>query len=135
MINIKDVITLRVPYPDATAELAKKSHIYICVETPDPVCKLIKCQSFKPYHLLPNSAPLHRVVEQSDINRNPFQHPTVIDLDKLFIAVRSLFPDSLKTARGISDALLTVIRENIDDTVESVALTDAELKAVNSALS
>lgn len=41
LINIKDVITLRVPYPDATAELAKKSHMYICVETPDPICIIL----------------------------------------------------------------------------------------------
>ncbi len=134
MINIKDVITLRVPYPDATGELAKKSHMYICVETTDPLCKLIKCQSFKPYHMLPNSAPLHRIVEQPDISRNPFQHPTVIDLDKLFSATRSLFPDRLKTAKGISDALLTTIQENISNTVENVTLSDAELKTINSAL-
>lgn len=134
LINIKDVIKLRVPYPDATSELARKSHMYICIGVPDPFCELIKCQSFKPYHLLQNSAPVHRIVEQPDINRNPFRHPTVIDLDKRFSATRSLFPDQLKAVRGISDALLTEIQGNICDTVERVALSDAELKAINPAL-
>ncbi len=134
MIDIKDVITLRVPYPDATSELARKSHMYICVEVSGPTCELVKCQSFKPYHLLQNSMPVHRIVEQPDSSRNPFQHPTVIDLDKCFSATRSLFPNQLKAARGISDALLTEIRDNICETAERVTLSNAELKAVNPAL-
>lgn len=131
MINLRDVIKLRVPYPDVTSELAKKSHMYICVGESDPACELVKCQRFKPYHHERNSMPLKRVVEQPNSNRNPFRHPTVIDLDKRFSATRSLFPDQLKASRGISDALLMEIRDKILDATECVELSDDELKAIN----
>lgn len=134
MINVKDVITLRVPYPDVTSELAKKSHMYICIETSSPLCRLVKCQSFKPYHSLKNSLPVNRLTEQPNISRNPFQHPTVIDLDKLFSATHALLPESLKAPRGISDAVLTAIKENIPEAVKIVNLSDSELKSINSVI-
>ena len=134
MIEEKDVITLRVPYPDSAGELAKKSHMYICFRVPGPACELIKCQSFKPYHLLSNSLPVRRIVEQPDPNRSPFRHPTVIDLDKLFSATRSLFPDRLKAAQGIGDDLFALIQNNVEEAIERVTLSDAELRAVNPAL-
>lgn len=134
MIDLKDVISLRVPYPDVASGLAKNPHMYICVRVPDSTCELVKCQSFKPYHLLSNSEPIHRIVEQPDASRNPFRHPTVIDLDKLFVATQSLFPDQLKATRGVSDTLFSTIQNEIDDTVKKVPLSDAELKATNPAL-
>jgi hypothetical protein len=114
--------------------LAKKAHMYICTGTPDPSCELAKCQSFKPRHLLSGSAPVCRIIEQPDVARNPFQHPTVIDLDKLFTATRSLFPDNLKTARGVSEALFMEIQAKLGAAIMRIALSDAELQAVNSGL-
>lgn len=134
MINLKDVITLRVPYPDVASELAINPHMYICINIPGSTCELVKCQSFKPYHLLSNSEPIHRIVEQPDISRNPFRHPTIIDLDKIFVATQSLFPDRLKAIRGISDTLFSTILNKVNNTVVRVALSDAELKAANPAL-
>lgn len=131
MINVKDVVTLRVPYPDTFSELARKSHMYICIEAFCLYCTLVKCQSFKPYHLATNSAPVCRIIEQPDIARNPFRHPTIIDLDKVFVATRSLFQDNLKTAQGVSDTLLSDIQANVDFNVARIALTNAELQAVN----
>jgi len=134
LINVKDVITLRVPYPDAVSELAKKAHMYICVGVPDPSCELVKCQSFKPYHLITGSAPVCRIVEPPDTTRNPFRHPTVIDLDKLFVATRSLFQDDLKATQGISDVLFSDIIANLSASIIRIALSDADLQAVNSKL-
>jgi len=72
-----------------------------------------------------------RIIEQPDIARNPFRHPTIIDLDKVFVATRSLFQDNLKTAQGVSDTLLSDIQANVDFNVARIALTNAELQAVN----
>jgi hypothetical protein len=116
------------------SRLAKKAHMYICVGTPDPSCELAKCQSFKPYHFLSGSVPMRRIIEQPDAARNPFRHPTVIDLDKLFTATRSLFPDNLKTARGVSDALFMEIQAKLGVAILRIALSDAELQAVNGGL-
>ncbi|MCL2088226.1 MAG: hypothetical protein FWH14_01965 [Oscillospiraceae bacterium] len=134
MIDTKDVIIIRVPYPTAFSNLAKKSHMYICVNVPDLSCELVKCQSFKPYHDNLYSEPVCRIVEQPDLSRNPFRHPTVIDLDKLFVATRSLFPDQLKAARDVCDALFSEIQTKLGEYVERITFLDAELQAVNHAL-
>jgi hypothetical protein len=78
---------------------------------------------------------MRRIVEQPDVTRNPFRHPTVIDLDKLFVATRSLFSDNLKTEQGVSDALFVDIQANLSTVIARVALSDAELQAVNPKLS
>lgn len=134
MISLKDVIMLRIHYPDSMSKLAIKSHMYICVEVSESTCTLIKCQSFKPYHMLPNSEPICRIIEQPSTGRNPFCHPTVIDLDKCFSATPSLFPDQLKTPTGICDELLEEIQNNISDTVDKIVLSDTELKSINPVL-
>lgn len=94
-------------------------------------CELIKCQSFKPYHLLSNSLPVHRMVEQPDPSRSPFRPPMVIDLDRIFSATHSLFPDQLKAARSISGALFVSIQNKMDETIERAALSDTGLRAIN----
>ena len=134
MINTKDVITIRVPYPDTTSILARIPHMYICTDVSDPSCELVKCQSFKPYHTLVGSSPVCRIVEQPNNTRNPFRHPTIIDLDKLFIAMRTLLPDSLITTQGVCDALLVEIKTKINATVERITLTEAGLQTVNYAI-
>jgi hypothetical protein len=75
--------------------------------------------------------PVCRVTEQPDIARNPFRHPTIIDLGKLFTAARLIFPDSLKAVRNVSDALFREIQINLIASVKRVALSDAELQSVN----
>lgn len=81
-----------------------------------------------------NSEPIHRIIEQSNTRCNPFRHPTVIDLDKIFIAKRLLFPDTLKTECGINDALFARIQNNISTTIKRISLLDSELKAINPVL-
>jgi hypothetical protein len=85
---------------------------------------------------MPNSSPVCRIVEPADASRNPFLHPTVIDLDKLFIATRSLFPDNLKTAKGVCDALFAKIQANITAiAIMRVSLSDTDLQVLNHVLS
>jgi hypothetical protein len=72
-----------------------------------------------------------RITERPDATRNPFRHPTVIDLDKLFTAARLIFPDSLKAARNVSNTLFEEIQANLTASVEHVALSDVELQSIN----
>lgn len=131
LISPKDVIILRIPYPNTTSGLAEKPHMYICINALNLTCKFVKCQSFKPYHMMPNSLPINRIIEQPNSNENPFRHPTVIDLDKVFTSTQLSFPDSLKTARGISDTLFLRIQACISQDIKSVALSHDELRTLN----
>ena len=134
MIEIKDVVTLKVPHPDITSVLAERPHMYICCKIPDSSCELVKCQTFKAYHRASGSKPYRRIIKNPDVTRNPFRATTLIDLDKLFIATRALLPESLKTAQGICDELHKEILSNLNETTLRVVLADDELRLINPAM-
>ena len=134
MIEVKDVIVLKIPYPDITSVLAERPHMYICCGISDSTCELVKCQTFKAYHRALGREPSRRVVENPDAARNPFRATTLIDLDKLIVATRSLLPDSLKTGRGICNELHDEILCNLNETTKRVALDDANLRLLNPAI-
>lgn len=71
------------PFPNITADLAVKSHMYICLKDGRDK-ELIKCQTFKPTHLSPSVPPYCYIIERNDISRNPFGQMTTIDCDKAF---------------------------------------------------
>jgi hypothetical protein len=57
--------------------------MYICIKSGNSK-EFIKCQSFKPVHLLKGRPPYNFKIEESDIARNPFDKKTTIDCDKSF---------------------------------------------------
>ncbi|MDF1997584.1 hypothetical protein [Peribacillus frigoritolerans] len=83
MIEKMDVVTMRIPFPTISSDLAVKSHMYICMENGTNK-KFVKCQTFKPTHRITGKHPFRFVDEKPDINRNPFQNHTTIDCDKTF---------------------------------------------------
>jgi hypothetical protein len=74
---------------------------------------------------------MRRIVEPPDAARNPFRHPTIIDLDKLFVARRLLFQDNLKAVRGVCDALFVEIQNDLGINAGQVFLSGADIKALN----
>ncbi|MCT0448111.1 hypothetical protein [Lactococcus lactis] len=80
MINKKEVINLKFPFPNIQSGLARKRHMYICKEDKGKY-SFIKSQTFKPSIL---SHVNNYIIEDSNINRNPFSKKTLIDLDKEF---------------------------------------------------
>lgn len=52
MINKKDVIRMKVPYPSVSSKLALTSHMYICKTVSGPLREFVKCQTLKPYMLI-----------------------------------------------------------------------------------
>lgn len=96
MINERDVLRMKVPYPSVDSKLAASSHMYICQNAKSPHYSFVKCQTLKPYMLV-NNTMKHYCDEQPDRSRNPFQKVTRIDCDKLFSTHAVSYHDSLKT--------------------------------------
>ncbi|MDR1558558.1 MAG: hypothetical protein LBS84_02460 [Clostridiales bacterium] len=124
------LVTLRVSYPDKGSDLAAYAHMYICIENNGIDCCFAKRQSYKPYHSLPGSKPDKRIVEAPDKSRNPFIHPTLIDLDKLFVIDCRVLNDSVKSRIGVNDALLSDITALIAFTPK-IRLSVEGLKLLN----
>lgn len=74
---------MRVPFPNIDSGLAVHSHMYVCIKKGTQK-EFIKCQSFKPQHLMRNKSPKHKIIESANITRNPFINKTTIDCDKSF---------------------------------------------------
>ena len=97
MISKKDVITMKVPFPNISANLAVNAHMYICQYTAGKERRFLKCQTLKPY-MLYNAVMSHYWDEEADINRNPFMRKTRIDCDKLFITKNIQYSLRMRTA-------------------------------------
>lgn len=84
MIEQKDVVTMKIPFPTISDDLAVYPHMYVCLESERESKHFLKCQSLKPYHLGKNKAPFKRIIENVNANRHPFKRTTIIDCDKFF---------------------------------------------------
>lgn len=83
MTKIKDVVTMKVPFPNIKSNLASKSHMYICIKDGNDK-QFLSCQTKKPSNVLEDNPPYVYIEESSDINRNPFKWPTLIGCDYAF---------------------------------------------------
>lgn len=115
LIKAKDVIRIKVPYPDLDSKLAKVSHMYICKENQCDTYACIKCQTYRP-NIVAQKTVTHYYIEEADIKRNPFTHKTLIDCDKLFYIRQITLCDELKTQRrpDICDELFTEINNELN---------------------
>lgn len=96
MINEKDVIRMKVPYPTISDTLAVSAHMYICRTVQGSLREFVKCQTMKPY-MLTNKTMQHFCDEKPGISRNPFQKITRIDCEKLFFTSNVKYDNSLRT--------------------------------------
>lgn len=133
MINTKDVVRMKIPYPGIRDTLAVSSHMYICKTAKPPAYEYVKCQTLKPY-MITKSVFKHYIDEPADISRNPFLRTTRIDCDKIFSTGAVKYDDGLKTT-----ARPDVCQELYDDVVKEVdadgytgiALNEDELVSIN----
>lgn len=133
MINRKDVIRLRVPFPDISSDLATNAHMYICREVCGKTYRFVKCQTLKPYMLI-SAIMSHYWDEQPDITRNPFSNPTRIDCDKEFATFSVQYDDRLKTPTrpDVCDDLMNHVEaELLCDGYDSNRINENELKLLN----
>lgn len=105
---------MRVPFPNIDSNLAVRSHMYICLKQGSRK-EFVKCQTFKPNHLIKSKPPFNYLIESSDINRNPFSNKTTIDCDKSFSIEDVVIDKSLLTTRrkDVCDDLFDGIMESI----------------------
>lgn len=96
MIEEKDVIRMKVPYPNIDAGLALQAHMYICRRSQGFNYGFVKCQTLKPY-MLRSNVMSHYIDEPADITRNPFRRAFRIDCDKLFTTSSVCYDDDMKT--------------------------------------
>ena len=93
------------PFPNLSSALARKPHMYICLENKHPK-RFIICRSTKPYLLEPDMSPYQFIQAMPDIRHNPFIKPTLLDCDKSF---------SMDNEIMINRALLTTKRRDISE--------------------
>ncbi|QXJ59416.1 hypothetical protein J9537_01100 [Enterococcus raffinosus] len=83
MTKVKDVFTVKLPFPDISSNLATKAHMYLCIQAGENK-KILSCQTKKPL-LLRNDRPPYRYVDcKADIKKNPFKRDTIIACDYCF---------------------------------------------------
>lgn len=136
MIELKDVIRMKIPYPSINARLAANSHMYICRKKEGTYYEYVKCQTLKPY-MLYNNIIKHYHDEDADITRNPFVHKTRIDCDKVFSTQNILYNDILKTTNRpdiCDDAYNKIEIELLADSYDNESINENELKAINTLL-
>lgn len=137
MINTKDVIRMKIPYPTINSGLAYSSHMYVCMSADKTNYHFIKCQTLKPY-MLTRQLFKHFVDELPDLNRNPFKRTTRIDCDKLFTTISVKYDDALKTTLrpDVCDDLYDNIgRELYADGYDTIPLDEDALKTLNNEIS
>ena len=115
MIEKKDVIRMRIPYPNINSDLAKNAHMYICLENHPK--KFLKCQTSNRHALSKKNPPYQFVKADANINHTPFKRATLIDCDKSFVVNKDIIinEDLLTTRRrDISGKLFDQLKEKIN---------------------
>lgn len=124
MINSKDVIRLKIPYPNISSNLAMQAHMYICYEVGNSN-KLIKAQTYKPIL----ETYVNSFIDSNEYTgEHPFKRRTLIDLDKYFYLTGVMLPISLKVYNNngrVSDRLFN------DITKETNQLNNCHCENVN----
>lgn len=137
MISRKDVIRLKIPFPDISSGLAAKAHMFICRENIRDNVELIKCQSLKPYMLYRHDMQ-HYWDETADITRNPFSHTTRIDCDKEFTTHTVKYGDMLKTTSrpDVCDDVIYHVEDEMEkDGYQQTRLDESKLLLLNAYVS
>ena len=132
MINSKDVIRMKIPYPSINSNMAVSAHMYICRNRSELNYEYIKCQTLKPSMLI-NSPMTNYHDESPDITRNPFTKKTRIDCDKLFLTSNVSYDISLKTTTrpDVSDDLFNAVNQKLLNGYSKVNINEGELKLLN----
>lgn len=133
MINPRDVIRMRIPYPGISSDLAVTAHMYICKKVDGSLYEYVKCQTLKPA-MLTGKLLKHFVDENADISRNPFQRATRIDCDKVFYTDSVRYDDRLKTATrpDVCQELYNKVAKELEaDGYDKIELDENMLVSIN----
>ncbi|HJF30396.1 MAG TPA: hypothetical protein K8V56_01290 [Sporosarcina psychrophila] len=130
MISSKDIVKLRMPYPNVSSDLAVYSHMYICNE-PGADKQLLKIQSFKNKHST-QGLPVNNYYELNASDpTNPCKRDSFVDLDKKFSLQQVVIPMTLKANTDLSETHYTNIINKITQ-FNLVSISTDEFLQVNS---
>ena len=129
MIREKDVVTLRMPYPNVSSNLAVLSHMYIC-KKPGKIKKLLKIQTIKNRHKTKGYPCLNFYELKAVDQNNPCNRDSFVDLDKNFILEHVNIPLKLKTKKELHKESFLEILERIR-TIEDVNINTKEFLSIN----
>lgn len=133
MIKNRDVITMKIPYPSVSSNLAIHAHMFICKEFKDYNYEYVKCQTLKPKMLVDNPM-RHYLDERANPERNPFSHTTRIDCDKLFATYNVEYDDRMKTTVR-EDVCLDLYRKILSEltagNTKKINLNEKRLQSIN----
>lgn len=137
MISPKDVVRLKVPYPNISSDLAVNAHMYICYNN-DGKKDLVKAQTYKP--LLEDVVASFIDSDNYDSNEHPFRRRTLIDLDKYFCCENVTIPLRLKASDNngqVSGNIYNRIMSETNNlqTCNCEVISSDDLKSINHALS
>lgn len=113
LINPSNVIKLRIPHPDTSAVLAKKTHMYVCAKKEGKSKFLLSCQTFKPHHALKKIPKVILKVESTETG-HPFKVPTTISCDTYYKIEQVVLPSSLLCSPStLSPAIFGRLQQNL----------------------
>ena len=124
---------MKIPYPSISSGLAVKSHMYICKTSTSLRHEFVKCQTLKP-SMIGSNLIKHYCDELPDISRNPFQHATRIDCDKLFVTENVQYDSRLRTTTRpdvCQDLFAEVLSELIEDGYLQNQINEHQLQQLN----
>ena len=125
MINKREVINLKLPFPNIDSGLARIRHMYICKDS-QLNYSFVKSQTFKASILLHVK---NYIVEPPNLARNPFSKKTLIDLDKEFHINKSVIISRESLCRGprqdVCEELFEEIIGNTDNPLHKEFLDEA----------
>jgi hypothetical protein len=112
LIDKADVVIMRIPFLDIDPSSALKAHMYICIQNGNDK-EFIKCQTFKPTHILTCCPPKYYLIEEQNISRNPFIRKITIDCDKSFCVSCVTIDKKSLEKRNVCNELFDSIIEKI----------------------
>ena len=135
MIDRRDVIRLKVPFPTISAQLAVKAHMYICTSRRESEKRLVKCQTYKLSTVIGSGDTVDRFVQENPCpERNPFKQATLTDCDKLFCTDTTI-PLSLRAGCSVCEELIRDIDMELcaicNVPVRMIRLSGDELAQIN----
>ncbi len=134
MIEARDVIRMRVPFPGIDSRLARQSHMYICQIKKANTHGFLKCQTLKPYMLGKQNPMKNFHDEEADVNRNPFVRTTRIDCDRVFSTKAIEYSEKMRTTnrKDICIDLFQILQNKIVNiTPNSIQVNEDELLRIN----
>ncbi|BAK95117.1 hypothetical protein [Tetragenococcus halophilus] len=112
MTKVKDIVTMKIPFPKLSSNLAVKSHMYLCIKHGENK-RFLSCQTKKPLLLRSDEPPFHFVDVGVNKSECPFVRDTLIACDYYFQLSNIHINPSLLAQKGVSSNIYSKVDAEI----------------------